>query len=73
MTNNSIFGGASLADSSVAVAPSSLSGAYNKRVCGSLHSPKLPCRATSHTRWPLCEMPESIIICYLIKEVYAND
>jgi len=57
MTNNSIFGGAPLADSSVAVAPSSLSGAYNKRVCGSLRSPKpFATLRASHTRWPLYDI-----------------
>ena len=57
MTNNSIFGGAPLADSSVAVAPSSLSGAYNKRVCGSLHSPKpFATLRALHTRQTLSEI-----------------
>jgi len=32
---------------------SPLSGSLNRRVCGSLRSPKLPYRATSHTRQPL--------------------
>lgn len=32
-------------------------GSYNKRVCGLPRSPKLPYRATSHTRQTLSEMP----------------
>jgi len=58
MTNNSIFVGASLADSSVAVASSPF-GAYNRRVSGfglCLRSnPSLPLR-TSDTRKTLSEM-----------------